>query len=38
MLNLERFLMLRDLFNKGLSISEIARKKGHIRGSGGHPP
>jgi len=33
MLDLEGFLMLRDLFNEGLSISEIARKTGHSRGT-----
>jgi transposase len=31
MLNVEEFLMLRDLFNQGWSISEIARKTGHSR-------
>ena len=31
MLDLEEFLMLRDLFNKELSISEIARRTGHSR-------
>ena len=30
---LEEFLMLRDLFNEGLSISEIARRTGHSRGT-----
>ena len=30
---LEEFLMLRDLFNKELSISEIARRTGHSRGT-----
>jgi transposase len=33
MLDLEEFLMLRDLFNKELSISEIARRTGHSRGT-----
>lgn len=33
MLDMEGFLMLRDLFNEGLSISEIARKTGHSRGT-----
>lgn len=33
MLDLEEFLMLRDLFNEGLSISEIARRTGHSRGT-----
>jgi transposase len=33
MLDLEEFLMLRDLFNAGLSISEIARRTGHCRGT-----
>jgi len=33
MLDLEEFLMLRDLFNQGLSISEIARRTGHGRGT-----
>jgi transposase len=33
MLDLEEFLMLRDLFNQGLSISEIARRTGHSRGT-----
>ena len=33
MLDLEEFLMLRDLFNEGLSISEIARRTGHCRGT-----
>jgi transposase len=31
MLDLEEFLMLRDLFNQGLSISEIARRRGYSR-------
>jgi len=31
MLDLEEFLMLRDLFNQELSISEIARRTGHSR-------
>jgi transposase len=31
MLELEEFLMLRDLFNQELSISEIARRTGHSR-------
>ena len=31
MRDLEEFLMLRDLFNKELSISEIARRTGHSR-------
>jgi len=33
MLDLEEFLMLRDLFNQELSISEIARRTGHSRGT-----
>jgi transposase len=33
MLDLEEFLMLRDLFNRELSISEIARRTGHRRGT-----
>jgi transposase len=33
MLDLEEFLMLRDLFNERLSISEIARRTGHSRGT-----
>jgi len=33
MLDLEEFRMLRDLFNQGLSISEIARRTGHSRGT-----
>ena len=33
MLDLADFLMLRDLFNDGLSISEIARRTGHSRGT-----
>jgi transposase len=33
MLDMEEFLMLRDLFNQGLSISEIARRTGHSRGT-----
>jgi hypothetical protein len=33
MLDIEEFLMLRDLFNKELSISEIARRAGHNRGT-----
>lgn len=33
MLDMEEFLMLRDLFNEGLSISEIARRTGHSRGT-----
>jgi transposase len=33
MLDVEEFLMLRDLFNQGLSISEIARRTGHSRGT-----
>ena len=33
MLDLEEFLMLRDLFNRELSISEIARRTGHSRGT-----
>jgi transposase len=33
MLDLEEFLMLRDLFNEGLSISEIARRTGYSRGT-----
>jgi len=33
MLDLEEFLMLRDLFNQELSISEIARITGHSRGT-----
>jgi hypothetical protein len=35
MLDLEEFLMLRDLFNKELSISEIARRTGHSRSTVG---
>ena len=31
MLDMEEFLVLRDLFNQGLSISEIARKTCHSR-------
>ena len=31
MLDMEEFLMLRDLFNQGLSISEIARQTGYSR-------
>jgi hypothetical protein len=31
MIDVEEFLMLRDLFNKDLSISEIARQTGHSR-------
>jgi len=31
MLDMEEFLMLRDLFNQGLSISEIARQACHSR-------
>jgi len=31
MIDVEEFLMLRDLFNKGSSISEIARQTGHSR-------
>jgi transposase len=33
MLDVEEFLMLRDLFNQELSISEIARRTGHSRGT-----
>jgi len=33
MLDMEGFLMSRDLFNEGLSIREIARKTGHSRGT-----
>jgi transposase len=33
MLDLEEFLLLRDLFNQELSISEIARRTGHSRGT-----
>jgi transposase len=33
MLDMEEFLMLRDLFNRDLSISEIARRTGHSRGT-----
>jgi len=33
MLDLEEFLMLRDPFNEGLSISEIAMRTGHCRGT-----
>jgi transposase len=29
MLDMEGFIMLRELFNEGLSISEIARRTGH---------
>jgi len=31
MLDMEEFLVLRDLFNQGWSISEIAREMGHSR-------
>ena len=31
MIDVEEFLTLRDLFNKDLSISEIARQTGHSR-------
>jgi transposase len=31
MIDVEEFLTLRDLFNKELSISEIARQPGHSR-------
>jgi predicted DNA-binding protein (UPF0251 family) len=33
LMDLEEFLMLRNLFNEGLSISEIARRTGHSRGT-----
>jgi transposase len=33
MLDVEEFLMLRDLFNQELSTSEISRRTGHSRGT-----